>query len=151
MDGAKAYILPGVATLLLLGYFVFRPDPDAGQTAGEAKPADQTGSLRARVDAALDRVEHPVALSAEYTATISTSLEPLVTACRAQLNAEGEVELRGTVSAAVRVGGYFKTLELDSHGTEGHEGFHLCIRQAVDALELPAPVTTQAGAFGRRL
>lgn len=151
MDGAKAYILPAVAALLLLAYFLFRPDPDSFGSTGDSAPATEGDSMQARVDAALRGAEVPAALSPEYTATVGAALEPLVTTCRTKLNVEGEVKVQGSVAAAASVGGYFKTLELQSAVETGHEGFHLCIREAVADLELPPPPSHQAGAFGRQL
>lgn len=57
MQGAKAYILPAVAALLLCGWWVFGPDPDDTRAAPtpEAKSEDAKTPPPARPAGPLDR------------------------------------------------------------------------------------------------
>ena len=85
MQGAKAYILPAVAALLLIGWWVFGPDPDAMEAdsapapqADEAEtntpaPAPAGGPLDRALDAALTECGD---LSAAGVRTLQARLVP---------------------------------------------------------------------------
>jgi hypothetical protein len=62
VDGAKAYILPALAALLLAGWWIFAPDPDPDPHRGAPIPAD---ALDTAIDAEIGtavaacRAAHP--------------------------------------------------------------------------------------------
>jgi hypothetical protein len=138
MQGAKAYVLPLVAGLVLLGYWLLAPDvedtaapaaPSPSAPATPAPPNERTKTLASIQEALGDRAGE---LPEEYR----TRQSGIVRAALAGCKAPEPIPFRITLVGAPGIGGAVESVEPTG---DVPASMQTCVTQALKALPLAAP------------
>ena len=140
MQGAKAYVLPLVAGLVLLGYWLLAPDvddtaaPTAADPSPSAPPAPAPSGERAKTLASIQAAvgEPPDELPEEYRTRQSGIVRAALNACKAP----EPIPFRITLIGAPGIGGAVESVEPTG---DVPAPLKTCVTQALDALPLAAP------------
>lgn len=157
MQGAKAFILPGIGAAVLGLLLLVRlntnsapPEPDSEQAEGASKDATkgspEANALLGRIRAAVAKVGPSQALPAQYSRVVETALRQLVQRCRWGRTGEAPsaITLGVKVIAASNLGGAVVQATPVGDISPGMIG---CLRHGAGGLKLDAPASTGSAAL----
>ena len=138
MQGAKAYVLPLVAGLVLLGYWLLAPDikdtvepaPPSPTAPAKQAPPDDRAKILASIQEALG--DPPDELPEEYRTRQSGIVRAALAACKAP----EPIPFRITLVGAPAIGGAVESVEPTG---DVPAPVQTCVTQALKALPLAAP------------
>lgn len=147
MEGKKAYILPGVAALVLLVLFVLKSQTDDDPPAEPARapgstqaPSPPKATTKATIREALATAGQPT-LSEDAMGRLQTAATAVVKRCRASRpNTDAVVGLQIEVISAKNVGARFERVDVDDDVPADLAG---CVREGLLGSKPTADATGQ--------
>ena len=153
LEGAKAYVLPGSAAVLLALFFAWRCsiDDDAATPSTHAEKKAPPASPREQIEAAV-AAEGSAAppLPDAYRESVRSALDPIVARCREARPSESAppLAIRIEVAAAENVGGIVRTIEVTgAKGSSPSRSLATCIERGGRSLALPDAAATGIGTY----